>query len=105
MHEVHTARLSDRKGQVSESVAQVQLGHPLQVLAWRFAAGSRDDYDRLESCGVEKIDPAVAPSRSHGAGRPISGPRGPSVCISSCRRSEGVGPGLSTRACRQAGVA
>jgi len=53
VHELHTARLSDRNGQVSESVAQVQLGHPLQVLAWRFAAGSRDDYDRLESCGVE----------------------------------------------------
>ena len=53
VHEVHTARLSDRTGQVSEAVAQVQLGHPLQALAWRFAAGSRDDYDRLESCGVE----------------------------------------------------
>jgi hypothetical protein len=53
VQEVHTARLSDRKGQVSESVAQVQLGHPLQVLAWRFAAGSRDGYDRLERCGVE----------------------------------------------------
>ncbi len=53
VHEVHTARLGDRSGQVSESAAQVLLGHPLQALAWRFAAGSRDDYDRLESCGSE----------------------------------------------------
>ena len=53
VHEIHTARLGDRSGQVSESVAQVLLGHPLQALAWRFAAGSRDDYDRLESCGLE----------------------------------------------------
>ena len=53
VHEVHRAKLGDRSGQVTESVAQVLLGRPVQALAWRFAAGSRDDFDRLLSCGVE----------------------------------------------------
>jgi len=53
VHEVHRATLADRRGQVTESVAQVVLGRPVQALAWRFAAGSRDDFDRLLSCGVE----------------------------------------------------
>jgi hypothetical protein len=38
---------------VTESVAQVQLARPIQAFAWGFAAGSRDDIDRLLSCGVE----------------------------------------------------
>ena len=73
VHEVHTARLGDRVGQVSESAAQMLLGNPLQALAWRFAAGSRDDYDRLESCGVGVTRPslrAVRPLREGVSGAP-----------------------------------
>jgi hypothetical protein len=51
--EIHRARLTGHYGQVTESVAQVLLGSPQQALAWRFAAGQRDDFDRLLSCGVE----------------------------------------------------
>jgi hypothetical protein len=50
---LHRARLGDRNGPVTESVAQVLLARPIQAFAWRFAAGSRDDFDRLLSCGVE----------------------------------------------------
>ena len=51
--EIHRARLTGHYGQVTEGVAQVLLGSPRQALAWRFAAGQRDDFDRLLSCGVE----------------------------------------------------
>jgi hypothetical protein len=38
---------------VTWSAAQVQLGDPVQSLAWRFAAGHRDFYALRESCGAE----------------------------------------------------
>jgi hypothetical protein len=53
VHEVHSGKLGERSGQVTESVAQVQLGRPLQALAWQFAAGARDDFDRILTCGTE----------------------------------------------------
>ncbi len=53
VQEIHGAKLTDHYGQVTENVAQVLLGNPVQVLAWRFTAGQRDDFDRLLSCGVQ----------------------------------------------------
>jgi hypothetical protein len=51
--ETHRAMLTDRYGEVTWSAAQVQLGDPVQSLAWRFAAGHRDFYALRESCGAE----------------------------------------------------
>jgi hypothetical protein len=49
--ELHRAMLTDHHGQVDWTAAQVQLGDPVQALAWLFAAGQRDAYRLRESCG------------------------------------------------------
>jgi len=37
----------------ARGVRRAYAQRPIQAFAWRFAAGSRDDFDRLLSCGVE----------------------------------------------------
>jgi hypothetical protein len=51
--EAHRAMLTDHYGEVTWNGAQVLLGDPVQALAWRFAAGQRDRFNRLVSCGVQ----------------------------------------------------
>jgi hypothetical protein len=50
--EAHRAMLTDEYGETSWSGSQVQLGDPVQSLAWRFAAGQLDAYAIRESCGT-----------------------------------------------------
>jgi hypothetical protein len=38
---------------VTWGASQVQLGDPVQALAWQLAAGQRDFYELRESCGNE----------------------------------------------------
>jgi hypothetical protein len=51
--ETHRAMLTDQYGEVTWGASQVQLGDPVQALAWQLAAGQRDFYELRESCGNE----------------------------------------------------
>jgi hypothetical protein len=49
--ERHVGRLDDRRGQVSETGAQLLLGEPPQSLRWSLAAGAHDRFARRVLCG------------------------------------------------------
>lgn len=51
--EAHRAMLTDQYDELTWSASQVQLGDPVQALAWRLAAGQRDFSSRRESCGIQ----------------------------------------------------
>jgi hypothetical protein len=49
--ERHVGRLDDRRGQVTETGAQLLLGEPPQSLRWSLAAGAHDRFARRVLCG------------------------------------------------------